>query len=131
MVYRVLEAIHLKLRANGRNNFQQCWDLQCVVGRIQPIRLCKPCVMLCVAPTMLGELCKRIQHCCAKLRRSRNKRNVGSCWLKSLTGFKLCATTRNNMQQGVQTDVTCNIQQYWGLLTNNVASFCTAFKTSF
>ena len=29
---------------------------------------------------------------------------------KSLTGFKLCATTRNNMQQGVQTDATCNIQ---------------------
>ena len=23
----------------------------------------------------------------------RNKGNVGSCWLKSLTGFKLCATT--------------------------------------
>ena len=22
-----------------------------------------------------------------------------SCWLKSLTGFKLCATTRNNIQQ--------------------------------
>ena len=53
--------------------------------------------------------CKRIQHCCATLRRSRNKRNVGSCWLKSLTGFKLFWTTRNNltsnnMQQGVQTD---------------------------
>ena len=43
--------------------------------------------------------CKRIQHCCAKLWRSRNKRNVGSCWLKSLTGFKLCATTLNNIQQ--------------------------------
>ena len=32
---------------------------------------------------------------------------------KSLTGFKLCATTPNNMQQGVQTDPTCNIQQCW------------------
>ena len=53
----------------------------------------------CVAPTMLEELCKRIQHCCATLRRSRNKRYVGSCWLKSLTGFNLCATTRNNIQQ--------------------------------
>ena len=31
--------------------------------------------------------------------RSQNKRNVGSCWLKSLTGFKLCAITRNNIQQ--------------------------------
>ena len=45
----------------------------------------------CVAPTMLEELCKRIQHCCVTLRRPRNKRNVGSYWLKSLTGFKLCA----------------------------------------
>ena len=74
---------------------------------------------------MLEELCKRIQHCCATLRRSRNKRNVGSCWLKSLTGFKLCATTSNNMQQGVQTDETCNILQCWDLLANNVASVCT------
>ena len=59
------------------NNSQQCWDL-------------------------LEELYKRIQHCCATLRRSRNKRNVGSCWLKSLTGFKLGATkkiTRINIQQ--------------------------------
>ena len=78
--------------------------------------------------------CKRIQHCCATLRRSRNKRNVGSCWLKRLTGFKLFATTRNNltsnnMQQGVQTDATCNIQQCWELLANNTASVCTGLNT--
>ena len=24
---------------NGGNNSQQCWNLQCTVGRIQPIRL--------------------------------------------------------------------------------------------
>ena len=80
-------------------------------------------------PTMLEELCKRIQHCCATLRRSRNKRNIGSCWLKTLTGFKLCATTSNNMKQGVQTDATCNIQQCWELLANNVASVSTGPKT--
>ena len=74
---------------------------------------------------MLEELCKRIQHCCATLPRSRNKRNVGSFWLKSLTGFKLCATTLNNMQHGVQTDATCNIQQWWELLAKNVAAVCT------
>ena len=22
-----------------------CWDLQCIIGRIQLVRLCKPCVM--------------------------------------------------------------------------------------
>ena len=42
--------------------------------------------------------------------------NVGSCCVRfhaaqRLTSFKLCATTPNNMQQGVQTDATCNIQQ--------------------
>ena len=57
------------------------------------------------------QLCKRIQHCCATLQRSRDKRNVESYGLKRLTGFKLCATTPNNMQQGVQTNATCNIQQ--------------------
>ena len=35
------------------------------------------------------------------------------------------ATTSNNMQQGVQTDATCNIQQCWKLLVNNVASVWT------
>ena len=78
--------------------------------------------------------CKRIQHCCATLRRSRNKRNVGSCWLKSLTGFKLFWTTRNNlksnnMQQGVQTDAICNIQKCWELLAYNTASVCTGLNT--
>ena len=28
------------------------------------------------------------------------------------------------MQQGVQMDATCNIQQCWELLANNVASVC-------
>ena len=30
--------------------------------------------------------------------------------------------THNNMQQGVQTDATFNIQQYWELLHGNVVS---------
>ena len=34
------------------------------------------------------------------------------------------ATTSNNMQQGEQTDATCNIQQCWELLVNNVAFVC-------
>ena len=79
------------------------------------------------APTMLGELCKRIQHCCATLRRSRNRGNAGSCWLKTFTVFKLCARTpgptiRKNTQQGVQTDATCNIQQCWEFVAHNVVT---------
>ena len=34
---------------------------------------------MCVSLTMLGELCKRIQHCCTTPRCSQNKRNVRSC----------------------------------------------------
>ena len=44
---------------------------------------------------IVGVPCKRPQHCCATLRRSQNKRNVGTCWAKSLTGFKLYATSAN------------------------------------
>ena len=54
-------------------------------------------------PTMLEELCKRIQHCCATLRWSRNKRNVGSCCLKSFTGYKIWPKTPNKMQQHART----------------------------
>ena len=38
-------------------------------------------------------------------------------------------TTRNNRQQGVQTDATFNIQQCWELLANNVASVCTGLMS--
>ena len=38
---------------------------------------------------------------------------------------KLCATTPNNMQQGMQMTA---IQQFWELLANNVASICTELK---
>ena len=70
----------IRLRANGRNNSQHCWrnnvgscclrvgsgvqtdatqsqqcrDLQCIVGRIQPISLCKPCVMSVRGPNNVG-----------------------------------------------------------------------------
>ena len=77
---------------------------------------------------MLEELCKRIQHCCAKLWRSRNKRNVGSCWLKRLTCL-FCTITPNNMQQGVQMDTTCRHSTMLGvMLANNVASVCMGLK---
>ena len=40
------------------------------------------------------------------------------------------ATKSNNIQQGVQTDATFNIQQCWELLANNVASVCTGLKSA-
>ena len=52
---------------------------------------------------------KRAQHCCATLRRSQNNRNVGTSLAKSLTGFKLYATSANKCQHccgSMQTDAT-------------------------
>ena len=40
VILRVLAVV-----CNGCNNSQQVWDLQCIVGRIQPTSLCNPCVM--------------------------------------------------------------------------------------
>ena len=58
---------------------------------------------------IVGVPCKRLQHCCATLRRSQNNRNVGTCWAKSLTGFKLYATSAKKCQHccgSLQTDTT-------------------------
>ena len=47
------------------------------------------------------------------------------CWELLAEKFDRFQTSRNNMQQGVQTVATCNIQQCWELLANNFASVCT------
>ena len=53
------------------------------------------------------------------------------CWeLLVAEKFDVFQTTFNNMQQGVQTDATCNIQQCWELLTNNAASVCTRLQVT-
>ena len=50
-------------------------------------------------------------------------------WLVSNFAQQLI-TTCNNMQQGVQTDATCSIQQGWELLDNNVVFVCTGLYSS-
>ena len=47
------------------NKYQQCWDLQCIVGRIQHIRLWRPCVMSVSGPNSVERVVKTTQHCCA------------------------------------------------------------------
>ena len=92
---------------------QQCWELLCPCWRtVVCQRMQQLATMLTHLQFVVGKMQPiRLQHCCATLRRSRNKRNVGSCWPNSLTGFKFSATTSDNMQQGVQTDARCNTQQ--------------------
>ena len=71
----------------------------CIMERIQPIRLCKPCVMHVHGPNNVGRAVETDPTLLLMLWQSQNKTNVGSCRLKRLTGFKLCVTTPNNMQQ--------------------------------
>ena len=131
--------------------------LQCIVGRIQTIRLCKPFVMRMRGSNICWKSCENGYNIsCATFWRSRNKRNVriltfllypSACttlptklgsWLNSLTGFQ---PFPNNSQQhatdiqqhattGVQTDATCNIQQCWELFANNIASVCKGLNAS-
>ena len=110
---------------NRCNNSQQCWDPQCIVGRIQPISLCKPCVMNTRGAKNVG---RAVQTDPTLLRYASAITEQKKCWellAEKFDRFILYATTSNNMQQGVQTDATCNIQQCWELLVNNVASVCT------
>ena len=85
--------------------FQHCWGHACTLRMVYKVSW-----VVSYASAITGQ------------------KNVGSFWHKSFTGFKLCATTSDNMQQGVQTDATCNIQQCLELLANNLASVCTQPK---
>ena len=76
---------------------------------IRSTQLDTPCCRRFHEANIVGVPCKRVQHCCATLHRSQNNRNVGTCWAKSLTGFKLYATSANKYQHwcgSMQTDAT-------------------------
>ena len=47
------------------------------------------------------------------------------CWELLAEKFDRFQTLLNNIQQGVETDATCIIQQCWELLANKVASVGT------
>ena len=48
--------------------------------------------------------------------------------LEVVDRFQQLPTTRNNIQQGVQTDAFVTFNKCWGLLANKVASFCSGLK---
>ena len=140
----------LRLHVNGRNNSQHCCandvvsccvcvgsDVQADATTLNNVGTCSascegynPYVFVIMrnergGPNSVGRAVQTDPTLFRYASAITEQKNVRSCWLKSLTRFKLCATTRNNMQQGVQSDATCNIQQCWELLVNNVASVCT------
>ena len=70
---------------------QQLPNLQSIVGRIQPISLCKLCVMSVRGPNNVG---RTVQTDPTLLRYASAIKKK-----KNLTGFKLCPTTHNNIHQ--------------------------------
>ena len=95
----------LRLHANGRNNSQHCWDLQCIVERIQPISLCKPCVMSVRGPNSVG---RAVQTDPTLLRYASAITKQKKCWELLAEKFDWFQTLRNKTQQH---PATCNIQQ--------------------
>ena len=79
------------------NNSQQCWDLQCIVGRIQPISLCKPCVMSVRGPNNVG---RAVQTDPTLLRYASAITEQKKCW-ELAEKFDRYQTLRNNIQQHV------------------------------
>ena len=79
--------------ANGCNNSQQCWDLQCIVGRIQPISLCKTCVMSARGPNNVG---RAVQTDPTSLRYASAITEQKKCWELLAEKFDRFQTLRNN-----------------------------------
>ena len=108
--------LRVRLRANGRNNSQQCWDLQCIVGRIQPISLCKPCVMSVRGPNNVGRV---VQTDPTWLRYASPITERKICWELLAEKFYRFQTLRNNTQQH---QLTWCAKQTQHVTSNNVRS---------
>ena len=104
--------------ANGCNNPQQCWDLQCIVGRIQPISLCKPCVMSVRGPNNVG---RAVQTDPTLLRYVSAITEQKKCWELLAEKFDRFQTLCNNTQQH---PTTCNrvCKRTQNVTSNNVGS---------
>ena len=93
--------------ANGYYNSQQFWDLQCIVGRIQPISLCKPCIMSVRGPNNVGRAVQTDPTllCYASAIREQKK-----CWELLAEKFDQLQTLCNSTQQH---PTTCNRVYRW------------------
>ena len=78
---------------------QQCWYLQCTMGRIQPISLCKPRVMRVCDPNNVG---RAVQTDPTLLRDASTITEQKKCWellTRKFDGFIHCAANPNNTKQ--------------------------------
>ena len=104
--------------AKGCNNSQQVWDLHCIVGGIQPISLCKPCVMSVRGPSNVG---RAVQTDPTLLRYASAITEQKKCWELLAEKFDRFQTLRNNTQQH---PTTCNMvcKRTKHVTSNNVGS---------
>ena len=107
--------VNLRLHANS----QQCRDLQCIVGRIQPISRWKPCVMSMRGPNKVG---RAVQTDPTLLRYASAITEQKKCWELLAEKFDRFQTLRNNMQQHA---TTCNRVYKWTqhVTSNDVGSW--------
>ena len=104
--------------ANGCNNSQQCWELHYIVGRIQHISLCKPCVMSVRGPKNVGRV---VQTDPTLLRYASAITEEKKCWELLAEKFDRFQTLLNNTQQH---PTTCNrvCKRTQNVTSNNVGS---------
>ena len=88
--------------ANGCNNSQQVCDLQCIVGRIQPISFCNPCVISVRGPNNVG---RAVQTDPTLLCYASAITEQENCWELLAEKFDRFQTLCNNTQQ---LPTTCN-----------------------
>ena len=104
--------------ANWYNNSQQCWARQCIVGRIQPISLCKPCVMSVLGPNNAG---RAVQTDPTLLRYASAITEQKKCWELLAEKVDRFQTWCNNTQQHPTTcNRVCKGTQH--VTSNNVGS---------
>ena len=94
------------------------WDLQCIVGRIQPIILCNPCLMSVRGPNNVG---RTVQTDPTLLRYASAITEQKKCWELLAEKFDRFQTLRNNTQQH---PTTCNrvCKRTRHVTSNNVGS---------
>ena len=96
------------------NNFQKCWDrLQCILGRIQPTRLCRPCETRVRGANM----CKRPDSAllCYTLVIKEQKK----CW-------QLLALRNNSQQHATSCNRMCKRTKH---VTSNIVKFLEFHST--
>ena len=103
---KVYVIFRLTLCADGCNNSRQYWDLQCIVGRIQPIR---PLETMCHARAWPQQCWKSFSCTNGSNIVTLRFNNHGTKEMLGVMGSNVWPVS--NMQQSVQTNATCNIQQ--------------------